>query len=171
MTAEIPEWVAAEGNVAVFFLPAAANLAAITTAEFTAGVNITPYMPEVWEGITGEQAKIEQTRMSLKESFEVLGKIKRALADATYTHLPQEDNTDPANKVKAALASGNTGVIAVRYGPDANAAIAAGQKYDAIRIATGVQNKNTRAANEGGPLTITQSFSAQGALVEDGVVT
>lgn len=169
MTSEVPEWVAAEGNVTVYFLPAAANLAAITVAEFTAGVNLTPYMPTTYGGITGEQNKIEQTRMSLTESFEVLGKIKRSLAEATFTHLPQEDAAHVGNKVKTALASGSNGVVVIRYGVPAPTPPAAGDKYDAIRVTTGIQNKNI-PTEEGAPLTVTQGFSTQGALLEDGVI-
>lgn len=169
MTASIPESVAAEGNVNVYFLPAGVNLAALTVAEFTAGVDITCFLPEVWDGITGEQSKGEQTRMCLKESFEVLGKIKRSISDLTYTYLPQEDGTDPANKVKTMLATGSNGVVVVRYGLPAPTAIAAAQKYDAIRSTTGVQNKNTKGSDEFAPLTITQSISAQGALTEGAV--
>lgn len=169
MTSEVPEWVAAEGNVNVYFLPAAANMAAITTAEFAAGVDITCYLPSAWEGITGEQNKVEQTRMCLSESFEVLGKIKRSLSDMTYTYLPQDEASAAGNKAKSMLAAGTSGVIAVRYGIPSPTPIATGQKYDAIRTTTGIQNKNT-GGDEGAPLTITQSLSAVGQLVEDGVV-
>lgn len=170
MTTEIPEWIAAEGNVSIYYLPAAADLSKITMAEFAAGVDITCYLPTAWEGITGEQNKVEQTRMCLKESFEVLGKIKRSISDFTATYLPQAGPDDPANKVKTMMAGGSNGVIAVRYGVEAITPIEVGQTYDAIRVTNGLQNKNTTASEEGAPLTYTQSVSAQGGLVEDGKV-
>lgn len=172
MTVSIPEFVTAEGNVKVAFVPAIANLAAPTVAELTAtgAVDITCYLPETWGGITADQAKGEQRRMCSKESFETLGRIKRAVADLTYTYLPQSPDTDAANKVKKALATGVNGFLVTRYGPDATDAFAVGDVVDVLPIEAGAQNKNTGGSDEFAPLTITQGISATGVLEEDAVV-
>lgn len=171
MTATVPEWVAAQGNWNAYWLPAAADMEAITVAEFTAGVDITCYLPDpAWDGIGGEQERGEQTRACLRESFEVLGRIKRSIADVTYTVLPQEDLTDPANKVASLLAEDSTGVLVIRRGLDADTAIAADQKYSAIRATAGLQKENVGAQDAFAPTTNTSSFSATGALVKGVVV-
>ncbi len=169
MSIEIPEYVTAEGNVNVYFLPAGADLEALTVAEFTAGVDITCYLPTAWEGFTTEQSRGEQTRMCLKETFEVLGKVKRGLSDLTYTVLPQAASSDDANKVKAMLEQDVTGVVVVRRGLSAGTAIAASQKYHAIRTTVGASTPNTTGSDEFAPITDTTSLSASGPLVEGAV--
>lgn len=169
MTTEIPEYVTAEGNVNVYFLPAGADLEALTVAEFAAGVDVTCYLPGAWDGFTTDQSRGEQTRMCLKETFEVLGKVKRGLADLTYTVMPQSADNDDANKVKAMLAQGVSGVIVVRRGLAAATAIAASQRYDAIRTTVGARTPNTTGADEFAPITDTSSLSAAGPLVEGAV--
>lgn len=170
MTVSIPEYVTAEGNVKVAFVPAIANLSAPTVVELNAGVDITCYLPETWAGVTADQAKGEQRRMCSKESFETLGRIKRAISDFTYTYLPQALGTDPANKVKTKMAPGTHGFLVTRYGPDATDAWAADDVVDVLPAECGAQNKNTGGSDEFAPLTITQGLSATGVLVEDAVV-
>lgn len=170
MTVTIPEFVTAEGNVKVAFVPAIANLSAPTTTELAAGVDITCYLPETWGGITADQARGEQRRMCSKEAFETLGRIKRAIADFTYTYLPQAAATDPANKVKKTMAPGTNGYIVTRYGPDATDAFATADIVDVLPAECGAQTKNTGGSDEFAPLTITQGVSATGVLVEDAVV-
>ena len=170
MTVTIPEFVTAEGNVKVAWIPAIADLNAPTLVELNAGVDITCYLPETWGGITADQAKGEQRRMCSKESFETLGRIKRAVADLTYTYLPQAPDTDAGNKVKKALATGVSGYLVTRYGPDATDAFATGDVVDVLPVEAGAQNKNKGGSDEFAPLTITQGMSARGVLEEDAVV-
>jgi len=167
MTVTIPEFVTAEGNVKVAWIPAIADLNAPTLVELNAGVDITCYLPETWGGITADQAKGEQRRMCSKESFETLGRIKRAIADITYTYLPQAPGTDPANKVKTTLTAGAHGFLATRYGLPATDAWSASDVLDVLPAEAGAQNKNTGGSDEFAPLTITQGLSATGVLVED----
>lgn len=170
MTATVPEWVKAQGYWNAYWLPAAADLSAITIAEAEAGVDITCYLPDPqWEGIGGEQERFEQTRACLQESFEVLGRIKRNIADLTYTVLPQAEDTDPANKVAAMLAEDSSGVLVIRRGKAASEALEAGDRYSAIAATAGLQKENLGGADAGAPTTNTSSFSASGALVK-GVV-
>jgi hypothetical protein len=166
MTVTIPESITAEGNVKVSWVPAIASLAAATTTELNAGVDITCYLPEAWGGITGEQAKGTQTRMCSKETFESFGRVKRGISDFTYTYLAQALTSDVGNKVKTAMASGTDGFIVVRYAIAATTAWTITDKYDAIPARTGVQIKIPSGADEFAPLVITQSVVATGLLVE-----
>lgn len=165
MTTEIPEYVTAEGNVNVYWLPAIADQEEITLAEMTAGVDITCYLPAAWEGITAEQTRGEQTRMCLKESFEVLGKIKRGISDFSYTYLPQAADADPANEVKDAMEEGTPGYVVVRYGIPASTAPAVAQKVESIKAVAGAQSKATTGSDEFAPLVVNQSIASQGPLV------
>jgi hypothetical protein len=168
MTVTLPDYVAAENNISVWFLPAIASpTGAPTVAEFTAGVRLDPYSPDQWGGVTGDQAKGTQTRMGIRDIIEQLGKLTRGLADFTLTFLPQAAGSDPANKAKTAMAQGTTGFLAVRYGVAIETAIAAAQKVDTIAIICGVQNKNTAASDEFAPQTYTQAVAAKGVLKED----
>lgn len=170
MTATVPEWVQAQGYWNVYWLPAAADLTSITPAEFAAGVDITCYLPDPqWDGISGEQEKFEQTRACMQETFEVLGRIKRSLADLTYTVMPQGDPEDEGNKVDTLLAQGTEGVAVIRRGKIASAPIESGDKYSAIRAKAGLQKENLGGSDAGAPTTNTSSFSASGGLVK-GVV-
>ena len=167
MTSTIPEWVAAQGNWNAYVLPAAANLAEITVAEFGAGVDITCFMPDPnWDGIGGEQSKGEQTRACMRESFEVLGRIKRSIADVTYTVLAQAASNDPANKVATLLSEGADVVVVVRRGLPSETAIAANQKYSAISATVGMAKENVGGSDDSAPTTNTSSFSAQGGVVK-----
>lgn len=169
MTVEIPEYVEAQGHIKVMWLPAAADLAAITLTEFAAGVDATCYFPDAWGGITGEQAKGTVTRMCTRETLEAFGKVTRSISAFTATYLPQGDPDDPGNELRTAMAEGSSGVLAVRFGPQAALPMAAAQKYKAIRAEAGVQNDNTAAQDEFAPLTYTQEISARGTYTE-GVV-
>lgn len=165
MTVTVPDYVPAQNYVSVFFLPAIAAQATPTVAEFTAGVDITRFLPVDWAGVTGDQAKGSQTRMALPESFEILGRITRSISEFVYTYLPQASGADPGNKVYTMMAQGTAGFIAVRYGVPTVTAIAATQKVDSIKVLTGVQNKQTTGTDEFAPLTVTQSVSAQGTPI------
>lgn len=168
MTVSIPEYVAAENNISVWFLPAIASATgAPTVAEMTAGVRLDIYSPDTWGGVTGAQNKGEQRRMGIREVFEQLGRITRSVADFTLTHLPQEDAAHEGNEAKTAMAQGTIGHLVVRYGEPIETAVAAAQTVDSIKVECGVQNKNTAAQDEFAPLTYTQQVAARGPLKED----
>lgn len=169
MSVEIPEYVVSQGHVNAYVLPAGVDLEALTVAEFAAGVDVTCFLPTMPEMFTTEQARGEVTRACMTETMEVLGKIKRGVADLTYTVLPQAEDTDPANKVKSIVAENASVVVAVRRGPLADVAIAADQKYHALRATVGAITPNTAGGDEFAPITDTASFGTNSGLVE-GVV-
>lgn len=173
MTVTIPDYVEAEANVAVWFVPAIASATgAPTVAEIAAGVNLTCYSPEVWGGVTAEQNRGEQRRMCSRETFETLGRIRRSVADFTLTYLPQSLDTpgNTANKPIEMMAEGTPGWLVIRYGLDSQAAAVAGQVVDTLEVISGVQNKATGGGDEFAPLTYTQGVSSQSQLYENKVV-
>jgi hypothetical protein len=100
MTVSIPEYVTAEGNVKVAYVPAIASVTAPTATELNgaSAVDITCFLPETWGGITADQSKGEQRRMCTKESFQSFGRTTRTVADFTYTYLPQADRHRPGEQ-------------------------------------------------------------------------
>lgn len=172
MTVSIPDYVTAEGNVKVAYVPAIASVTAPTATELNgaSAVDITCFLPETWGGITADQSKGEQRRMCTKESFQSFGRTTRTVADFTYTYLPQATGTDPANKAKTALTPGAKGYLVVRYGPAATGAFATADKVDILPVEVGTRSKATGGSDEFAPLTITQGMVARGILVEDATV-
>lgn len=170
MTESIPEYVQASGMVQVWWVPAIATPSAPTTTEMGAGVALACFSPDDWEGLTAEAEITEQTRMCLKETFEVVNRIKRGISDINLTYLPQEVTTDAANKAYSTLAEGAVGNLVVRYGADAQAAVATGDVLDVQPAEVVSRTKNTTASNDGGPLTFSAKFSAKPGFVEDAVV-
>lgn len=171
MTVEIPEWVAAEGNVKAVFVPTVADLSAPSIAIVNAGVDVSCYLMPDWDGPGGTQNKGEQRRFCSKETFDVLGRIKRNVAALSYTYLPQELGTPgaPGNEVYEALAQGNTGVLVVGYGLDPADPFAIGDVADLIPVECGFQMKPARGADEFAPLIVTQELGVTGAVATDSV--
>lgn len=168
MTVSIPEYVLAEANVEMWFVPAIANPAAPTVAEITAGQRIACYLPTSWAGMTAQQSKTQKSRMCTVESWEVLGKVQRSIADLTYTYVPQSLGTSggDGNEVYEALAEKNTGFLAVRYGLAAATAPIAAQVFDITPAEAGAQNKDL-PTDDAAELTVTQTIGATGPTIPD----
>lgn len=169
MTVEIPEWVAAEGNVKAVFVPTLASVTAPSVAVVNAGVDISCFLLPDWDGPSGTQNKGEQRRFSSKETFDVLGRTKNSVAPLSYTYLPQELGTPghAANELYEALAPGNTGFLVVGYGIDPAVPFAAGDIVDVVPVEAGVRNKSARGSDEFAPLTVTQELGVTGTVAED----
>ncbi len=169
MTVEIPEWVAAEGNVKAVFVPTVASMTAPSAATVNAGVDLSCFLMPDWDGPGGSQNKGEQRRFCSKETFDVLGRIKRNVAALSYTYLPQELGTPghDANEAYEALLEGNTGVLVVGYGLDPVDPFAAGDIADLIPVECGFQTKSARGSDEFAPLTVMQELGVTGTVAVD----
>lgn len=169
MTVEIPEWVAAEGNVKAVFVPTLASLTAPSVAVVNAGVDVSCFLLPDWDGPGGTQNRGEQRRFCSRETFEVLGREKNSIAPLTYTYLPQELGTPghDGNALYEALAPGNTGFLVVGYGLDPADPFVAGDIVDVIPIEAGRRNKDARGSDEFSPLTVTQEIGVTGSKAED----
>lgn len=171
MTVEIPTWVAAEGNVKAVFVPSVADLSAPSAAVVNAGVDVSCFLLPDWDGPGGTQNKGEQRRFCSRETFDVLGRIKRNVAALSYTYNPQELGAPggDGNEVYEALAEGNTGVLVVGYGLDPANPFAVGDVADLIPVEAGFQAKGARGSDEFAPLTVTQELGVTGAVATDSV--
>jgi hypothetical protein len=171
MTVTIPDWVPADGNVKAVWVPTVASMTAPSAAVVNAGIDVSCYLMPDWDGPGGTQNKGEQRRFCSRETFDVLGRIKRNIAALMYTYNPQELGTPggPGNEVYEALAEGNEGVLVVGYGIDPADDFAAGDVADLIPAEAGFQAKGARGSDEFAPLTVTQELGVTGSVAVDSV--
>lgn len=122
-----------DGQTAVWFVPTAANSAAITTAEITAGKALHDLLvPTGLEGFEPSTAEIDNTALSSKQDSKVPG---RGSYSGTGLVLKKQTGTDAVFNLLSVF--GTTGFIVIRDGIDAATAAAAAQKYEAYPITTG----------------------------------
>lgn len=166
MTVTIPESVTAVGNVKAIFVP---TLATNSAAILNAGVDISCFLLPDWDGPTPTQASGETRRFCSRQSFDRLGRVRWTIAPLIYTYLPQELGTPghAANAVYEALAEGNTGFVVIGYGIDSANPFTATDIADKFPVECGVQGKASRGADEFAPLTVTQTLSVTGPVVQD----
>jgi len=170
MTLEIPESVQAHARVSVRWVPAIANQAAPTLAEYNAGQELTCYFPNDWEGLTPDQQKFTRRRMCSEESWSEAGAVVRNIANVVYTYLPQAAISAAGNEVYEALEPDTEGFLVIRYGLPVATAAAAAQKVDVVPARADARSKRTVGEDERAPLVVDQSISARGPLVEDAVL-
>lgn len=172
MTVSIPESVTAEGNVCAYFVPTVADLSAVTTAEITAGTNISCFLMPEWDGAQATQNSGESRRFCSKEGFSRLGRTAWSIAPLQYTYLPQELGTggNAANAVYEALTEDTTGYVLLFYGLAGDSTPASGDVYDGFPVECGVQVKDARGSDEFAPLTVTQTLGVTGTPELDATV-
>jgi hypothetical protein len=172
MTAEIPEFVTAEGNVKAAFVTTIANLAAPTATELNAGQDISHHLMPDWDGPGGEQSTGDQRRFSSRQTFQVLGRTSRNVSPISYTYLPQMLGTpgSDGNEVYEALVPGTEGFLVTGYGVDPDGVWAASDVVDILPVECGERFKGARGEDEFAPLTVMQSFGVKGVITEDSEV-
>lgn len=168
-----PDGVQAEGNVAVWFVAGALTTTAPTVAQITAGVQLAGFIKGGTFTPTADQATGDDRRLASRETYQVLGRVTRGFDDVQYVYNPQE--LDPAghadNAAYEALTEGDTGHIVIRWGLDADDAVAAGQVVDIIPIECGAQRKVGPAENdEFARLVVQQRWGVTGPAFVDEVV-
>lgn len=122
-----------DGRTAVFFLPTAVNINAITVAEFTAGKRLDQYM--VPTGLTGfdtQQAEIDNTALSQGNNSNLPGR-----KSYSGTGLMFKEQNPIVEPITAVSTEGTDGIIVIRDRILSDTAIAAAQKYEAYEVRTG----------------------------------
>lgn len=168
MSVSFPDGIAALGNAALWYLPAVANKAAPTIAEFTAGINIScgidGFAP------TGEQASAPVTRYCSTSSFETPGRVTMTGPTIEFAYDPQ-DPAAPEFEWYSTITSGVTGFLANRLGMPYATAIAATQVVNIFPIAAGPRIPvPVDASADGQELRYSQRFFITGAVAWDAVV-
>lgn len=121
-TVHYAEGVQSQGNVKVVVALSIANMAApkLTEIEATSSVDMSLALHATGYGPTVATNKgTKPARLASKTTIESFNRSTYTFPDLVYAYDPQADDTDPDNKVKAALAQGLTVFVIERIGKDA----------------------------------------------------
>lgn len=168
MVLSIPPGVDAEGRRNAIWTPTATlSLAVLTGAT---AVELICYLTKGTLGVAAETERGKDERECTTEVFEVLGKTTWTLNDLEYVWEPQAAAAAPNNKAYETLVPRTPGFITIRFGIDADTALAAGNKVWQWPITVGEQVPKTPEGGAAEKLKITQSVVVSGNVVKDGVL-
>jgi hypothetical protein len=118
-----------DGNEAWWFLPSVANIASVTTSEFTGGVRISQWMTK--DGATGFQPDTADAPTSGKESvFDTATNGRISFSSPRFT-FKKQDGVDTAYNT---LSQNATGYAVRRNSMAATATVASTQKLEVYPI-------------------------------------
>jgi len=161
-----PDGVQAEGNVGVWFV-STITTSAPTVAQINAGKALAGYIKGGTFTPTADQATGDDRRLASRESYQVLGRVTRGFDEVAMVYDPQ-NATPSENEAYLTLTEGTTGYIVIRWGIDADTAVAATQKVDIVPIECGAIRKVGPAENdEFARLTFTQKWGVTGPAFYD----
>lgn len=161
-----PISVPADGNQAVWWVPALADPENPTVGELTAPsvIDASCYLTaEGWSPETDEQT-VEDERLCSVATYEQPGRLQHTL-EISYVHNP---GSPADNELYLALTRLTSGYFVARIGVPFDQPIAAGDVVDVFPAKMGYRRKNPGAANT--VLTVTQKPFITGPVVQDAVV-
>lgn len=172
MTVVFPPGVTAEGNVKAQVVPAIAVKTAPTTAEITAGIDISGFVMAGQFTPGTEQARGTNRRLGSKQTFQRLGRDNPSFENIQYVYYPQSTVPDPNNKAFETLVNNYAGFIVVRFGLDAqSSAWATTQKCEVWPVEFGVQQKMPPPEDdEFALLTVSQAVAVTGVVERNATV-
>lgn len=174
MTVLFPEAVKAQGNTSVTAVqtiaaPAAPKLA--TEINAATSVNISCFLYSGGVGSSTTNKGEAPRRLCTTETLQQFGNTSYEITDLMYVYDPQGDDTDPANKAKAALVEGTDVYLVIRKGLDAQSnAHAVSQKVDIWHVRLGPQNRGVTGDGEFDEFAITQSVIPLAPPTVDAVI-
>lgn len=163
MAAEtVPASVVTDGMLTVWWVPGTAGNP-LSKAVIEAGTSklITYSLTGDGWNHTIDEAVIEDTRLTLTQVLQELGKVTDTL-ELKYVY------GDAGDVAKLALTAGLTGRLVVRYAVANDTLVTVGQKVDVIPVKLGVQRKVAPTANS--IFQIMQKAVVKGAVIRDGAV-
>lgn len=167
MTVTFPDGIDAQGNAALWFLPAIGNTTTgPTLAEFTAGVNLSCAI----DGFSApsEQASTNDIRYCSTQQFETPGRVTTTIDPINYVYDPQDPDNATEYKHYSTLVAGLTGYLVNRLGVNVNTAPVAAQVVDLYPVTAGVQARMAiDASAEGSKIKVTQKFFVTGPVKYD----
>ena len=169
MTVAFPDGIDAQGNAALWFLPAIADPTSPTVSEFTAGVNLSCAI----DGFSApsEQASTNDIRYCSTQQFETPGRVTTTIDPINYVFDPQEPDNAIEYKHYNTLVAGSRGFLVNRLGMDVNTAPLAGQYVDVYPVTAGVQARQAiDPSAEGAKIKVTQKFFVTGPVRYDALV-
>lgn len=172
MTVMMPETQKSQGFSRLVVLDTAANLAALTTAEITAGEILTCYLYGDFTSEGGENVGEGPRKMCSRKVPQEFGNTTDTITDLQYSHLPQELDAAPGNEARALMTPGTTKILVEFQGMDGKGSVfAAGDRYIAHRVKLGRQRKGRTGDGEFDQFAITQSvIYADGSEPVEGVL-
>jgi len=148
--------------------------AAVTSAEATAGENISCYMVGDWWPTATTEKVAKQRKMCQTKTSQSLGTTTHEAPALVYTYNPQTVGTPggEGNEAYEALAEGTTVALLQRIGKAGNTPVAATDAYRLVVVELGPQIPGASADDAGGEATITQEVAYATGYDEpvDGVV-
>lgn len=170
MTVVFPDGVDAQGNAALWFLPAISNLTTgPTVAEFTAGVNLSCAI----DGFapTSDQTTTTDLRYCSTQTYEQPGRVTVSIDAISYVYDPQAPTNATTYKHYNTLKQGTKGYLVNRLGVGVNTAIAAAQVVDVYPVVAGAQGRQAiDPSAEGSKIKVTQKFFVTGQVIYDRAV-
>lgn len=166
--AEIPG-TPADGNVAVWLVPAIADTAAPKLTELNAvtAVDISCYLTSDGYTTSLDQQVVVDERLCSTETFEQPGRVTRSL-DVIYVDNTNSPNEATSNKAKDTLVPGSVHYVVVRRGKAFDEPFAVGDKVTVTPVKAGEYNDMPPEANSmlktGQKLFITERTQSNVAL-------
>lgn len=130
-----------KGITKVYFIPAIASTSAPTTAEVTAGTDLTPQLAEI-NGFSFSNSPIDTPDMASAFVSKIPGEDTVDNSDMTF----YED--DASNPIKTALAKGTTGFVGIYYQGIAGSTPATADKLDVWPCTVASNSRMYTADNE-----------------------
>ena len=136
MPIDFPLGIAAQGNGALYYLPAVVSTAAPKVTEFTAGINVSCAI----DGFnpTTDQGTVAITRYCSTVNYETPGRVSYTGPTIQFVYDPQ-DPESAEYEWATTIAEGVTGYLANRLGVDVDTDIAIGQYVNLYPITAGPQ--------------------------------
>lgn len=167
MPTSVPPGVVADGTVSVKFVPAITSLTApslATDLNATGAIDMSCLLTKSGFAPGADTNSISDDRLCSKQVFEDYGTVTYTLAELEYIIDPQ-NATSASNKAYAALPTGTTGYLVVRWGKDVDVAWAAADKVDIYPVKLGPRVKQPPEANS--KLKARQKPFVTGTVLED----
>lgn len=142
-----------KGITKVYFIPAIANTAAPTTAEVTAGEDLTPQLAEI-NGFSFSNSPIDTPDMASAFVSKIPGEDTVDNSDMTF----YED--DASNPIRTALAKGTDGYIGIYYKGIAGSAPATADTLDVWPVTVASNSRMYTADNEAAKFQVVFTLTA-----------
>ena len=168
MSISFPDGVDAQGNGAIYWVPAIADTAAPTVSEIAAGIDISCAVEGF--GPTGEQGTGTDIRYCSTQQFQTPGRMNVDIPPILSVYDPQMPDS-PDYPWYSAMADGAQGYIVNRLGLPYTEPVAAAQVVDVYQVTLGDKTRvPLDPSAEGGKFKVSQKPFVTGPAVLDAVV-
>lgn len=155
--ATAPPSVPVDGQLTVWWVPTiAAPATTVTTAEITAGEDITCLLVESKVGVTKTQNTVSDRRMCETTAFQIPGAAEVTADDITYVYDPQAAASADINAALDELAEGEDGFFVVRRGVAYGTAVATSQFVEIQGCKMGVRWDSSNPTEDFSKMTQTR---------------